>query len=194
MFFNRKVTLLPGSPLRVSRPNWFEYIMSIDINKPMNLLELKMLVNTLESQTKSKVCLKVYSDNGETEMIGEETKEGLVLELKHKLDPNGNKTGHFLPIVEQDGKLVEIEGLTNLGAACGPEAVLFLFKYKELLKGGVAHDDACKQAKDYVNNKPNVREDFLENVRNNALDSAEMRSQYYGRSHEESSIIGGRIM
>lgn len=66
-----------------------------------------------------------------------------------------------------------------------------LTKYNELVANGVPHEDACKDAAKFLDTEPNVRENFLENVRNDALSSPEMRSLYYSRAHESSAIIGG---
>lgn len=124
----KKVLLLPGSPLRISRPTWFSYVMSIDVSKPMNELELNMVVDSLKRRTKCPVCIKVQSEDGEVKTIGEESEGGVVLMMKHELAPDGQKTGHFVPVVMRNGKTVEIQGLTNVGKACGAESLLFLFK------------------------------------------------------------------
>ncbi len=202
---------MPGTPPRVSRPSWFDFVMSIDINKPMTELELNMVVNSLKNRTNSKVCIKVESENGETKTIGDEKEDSIVFEMKHQMDSNDKKTGHFLPIVIVNGKREEVHGLTNIGKACGAETLLFLFKvkiiflkylieinlnfffiqYNELIENGMKNDEAAKQAKEFIDTEPNLRENFIENIRNDALYSTEMRSLYYRRLHEKSSIIGG---
>ena len=55
------------------------------------------------------------------------------------------------------------------------------------------NDEAARQAKEFIDTEPNLRENFIENIRNDALYSTEMRSLYYRRLHEKSSIIGGII-
>ena len=56
-----QVLLLPDVPLRASRPTWLNYVMSININKPMNELELNMIAYTLKSRTNRPIRIKVQS-------------------------------------------------------------------------------------------------------------------------------------
>lgn len=57
----------------------------------------------------------------------------------------------------------------------------------------MSHEDACLNAEKFLDSEPNLRENFLQNVRNDALSSPEMRNLYYSRAHEKSNLIGGII-
>ena len=86
---------------------------------------------------------------------------------------------------------IEIEDIENMGNACGAESVIFILRYKEGIRGGKTFNQAIDEAREFLKDNLEIRNQVFDRMRTIAIDSLKLEILYYTREHEKSIITGG---
>ena len=187
-----KIRILPGNKdsggvLRLSRPNYVNYVKSWTHDKQVNETDLAMIA---EREGRPFI---IMTENG-PKMIGSKgDKEPFILKFEKEA---GQNTGHYTPMTMQDGKLVGVNDLKNNGNARGIESLIFLKERERLIDESKKTNSNIDLKKIDEQARANVSLDNvqkeLNSIKDFAFNSPNMKSLFLNRSHEASdTLIGG---
>jgi hypothetical protein len=187
-----KIRLLPGNKdsngvSRLSRPNYVNYVKSWTPDKQVNETDLEMIA---EREGRPFI---IMTETGPKTIGPKGDKEPFILKFEKGDCEN---TGHYTPMIMQDGNLVGVSDLENNGNACGIESLIFLKKREELIgqakktNSNIDLKQIDKQARENVN-FDNVQKE-LNSIKEFAFNNPNMKNLFLNRSHEASdTLIGG---
>ena len=135
----------------------------------------------------------IMTENGPKTIGPKGDKEPFILKFEKGDCEN---TGHYTPMIMQDGHLVGVSDLENNGNACGIESLIFLKEREELIfqakktNSNIDLKQIDKQARENVN-FDNVQKE-LNSIKEFAFNNPNMKNLFLNHSHEASdTLIGG---
>jgi hypothetical protein len=135
----------------------------------------------------------IMTENGPKTIGPKGDKEPFILKFEKGDCEN---TGHYTPMIMQDGHLVGVSDLENNGNACGIESLIFLKEREELIfqakktNSNIDLKQIDKQARENVNLDTVQKE--LNSIRYSAFNNPNMKSLFLNPSHQASgTLIGG---
>ncbi|RMZ97154.1 hypothetical protein BpHYR1_028459, partial [Brachionus plicatilis] len=165
--------------ISLSRPNFINYISSINPEKKFTQYDLTLLADQYNMN------IKVITGNEKETTIETNNQDESKGELCVSLID-----GHYEPMVKNaDGKYALVSDLASPDNQCGPYAFFYAMKMNQLInENQMSFDDADKQTRNDIDLEI---KNMVESMQAYALNSESSWKLFVGRDLEATSIVGG---